>query len=179
MLTLDRLAGVEQILFFVTEDAPVALQALAAVGERVDGQAGAMYAFISQTGVIGPLVTEGPRPSFLALAAEAGLAAGLARAVGAHLPVARLTAGQNARLHGHLAEVLQLAVDVQVPDAAVEAGAVLPGGLTQSRRHVVLARHASDVEWGVKIQGGLLGQIGDDFGAPSIHREGEALIQSE
>ena len=44
MLTLDRLAGVKQILLFITEDAPMALQALAAVGERVDGQAGAMDA---------------------------------------------------------------------------------------------------------------------------------------
>lgn len=58
--------------------------------------------------------------------------------------MARLTAGQDAGLHGHLAEVLQLAVDVQVPDAAVEAGAVLPGGLAQSRSCVVLPGHA----WG-------------------------------
>lgn len=44
MLTLDRLAGVKQILLFITEDAPVALQTLTAVGECIDGQAGAMYA---------------------------------------------------------------------------------------------------------------------------------------
>lgn len=44
MLTLDRLAGVKQVLLFITEDAPMALQALAAVGERVDGQTGAMDA---------------------------------------------------------------------------------------------------------------------------------------
>lgn len=156
MLTLDRLAGVKQILLFITEDAPMALQALAAVGECVDGQTGAMDAFISKTGVIGPLVTEGPRPSFLALAGEAGLGARLARAVGTHLLVARLTAGQDAGLHGHLPEVLQLAVDVKVPDAAVEACAVLPGGLAQSCGHVVLPGHASDIEWGVKIQSGLL-----------------------
>ena len=42
MLTIDRLAGVKQILLFITEDTPMALQALAAVGEGVDGQAGAM-----------------------------------------------------------------------------------------------------------------------------------------
>ena len=56
--------------------------------------------------------------------------------------MARLTAGQDAGLHGHLPEVLQLAVDVKVPDAAVEAGAVLPGGLAQSCGHVVLPGHA-------------------------------------
>lgn len=44
MLTLDGLAGVKQVLLFITQDAPVALQALTAVGEGVDGQAGAMHA---------------------------------------------------------------------------------------------------------------------------------------
>lgn len=43
MLALDHLAGVKQIFFFITEDTAVALQALAAVGEGVDGQAGPMY----------------------------------------------------------------------------------------------------------------------------------------
>lgn len=43
MLTLDGLAGVKQILLFIAEDAPMALQALTAVGECIDGQAGAMY----------------------------------------------------------------------------------------------------------------------------------------
>lgn len=156
MLTLDRLAGVKQILLFITEDAPVALQTLTAVGECIDGQAGAMYAFISKTRVIGPLVTEGPSPSFLALTGEARLAARVARAVGAHLLVAWLTARQNSGLHGHLAEVLQLAVDVKVPDAAVEAGAILPRGLAQCCSHIVLSRHASYIERGVKIQCGLL-----------------------
>lgn len=156
MLTLDGLAGVKQVLFFITENAPMALQALTAVGECIDGQAGAMDALISKTGVVGPLVTEGPGPSFLTLAGEARLPAGLARAVGTHLLVAGLTARQDACLHGHLAEVLQLTVDVQVPDAAVEAGAVVPGGLAQGRRYTVFPRHASYVEWGVKIQSGLL-----------------------
>ena len=44
MLALDGLAGVQQILLFITEDTPMALQALTAVGESVDGQAGAMHA---------------------------------------------------------------------------------------------------------------------------------------
>lgn len=44
MLALDHLAGVKQIFFFITEDTAVALQALAAVGEGIDGQAGPMYA---------------------------------------------------------------------------------------------------------------------------------------
>lgn len=97
---------------------------------------------ISKTGVVGPLVAEGPRPSFLAFAGKAGLAAGLAGAMGTHLLVAWLTARQDARLHGHLPEVLQLAVDVKVPDTAMEAGAVVPRGLAQSCCHVVLPWHA-------------------------------------
>lgn len=62
--------------------------------------------------------------------------------MGTHLLVAWLTAGQDAGLHGHLAEVLQLTVDVQVPDAAVEAGAILARGLAQGRSHIVLPGHA-------------------------------------
>lgn len=115
-----------------------------------------MDAFISKTGVIGPLITEGPCPSFLALAGEAGLAAGLACAMGTHLLVAWFTAGQDAGLHGHLPEVLKFAVDVKVPDTTVEAGAILPRGLAKSCSHVVLPGHASDIERGVKIQSGLL-----------------------
>lgn len=75
--------------------------------------------------------------------------------MGTHLLVARLTARQDACLHGHLPEVLQLTVDVQVPDAAVEAGAILSRGLAQ-RCHIILPGHASYIEWGVKIQSGLL-----------------------
>lgn len=44
MLTHEDLAGVKQVLLFITQDAPMALQALTAVGEGVDGQAGAMHA---------------------------------------------------------------------------------------------------------------------------------------
>lgn len=112
---------------------------------------------ISKTGVIGPLVTEGPSPAFFTFTGEARLAAGSARAVGAHLLVAWLTAGQNAGLHGHLAEVLQLAVDVKVAEAAVEAGAVLPGGLAQGRGHVVLAWHTcrgTPGQWFGSLPGG-------------------------
>lgn len=71
VLALDRLAGVEQICLLITQDSSMTLQALTAVGKRIDGQAGAVYTFISNTRVIGPLVTEGPRPSFLTLAGEA------------------------------------------------------------------------------------------------------------
>lgn len=35
----------------------------------------------------------------------------------------------------------------------------------------------SYIEWGVKIQSRLFWQVGDDFGAPPIHREGETLVQ--
>lgn len=52
VLALDGLAGVEQVLLFIAEHAPVALQALTAVGERIDGQAGAVHA---------PRVEEGRR----------------------------------------------------------------------------------------------------------------------
>lgn len=44
MAALDHLAGVKQVFFFVTKDTAMALQALTAVGEGIDGQAGAMYA---------------------------------------------------------------------------------------------------------------------------------------
>lgn len=71
VLALDHLAGVKQIFFFITEDPAVALQALAAVGEGVDGQAGPMYTFVSETGIIGSLVTEGPHPPFLTFTGEA------------------------------------------------------------------------------------------------------------
>lgn len=114
---------------------------------------------VSLAGVIGSLVAHGPRPSFLALAGEARLTAGLARAMGTHLLVAWLAARQDAGLHGHLAEVLQLAVDVEVPDAAMEAGAVLPRGLAQGCSHVVFPRHA----WG-----GTASQRSGSLGTPQL-----------
>lgn len=43
MLALDHLAGVKQVFFFITKDTPMALKALTAVGEGIDGQAGAVY----------------------------------------------------------------------------------------------------------------------------------------
>lgn len=44
MQALDHLAGVKQVFFFITKDTAMALQALTAVGEGIDGQAGAMDA---------------------------------------------------------------------------------------------------------------------------------------
>lgn len=44
MPALDHLAGVKQVFFFVTKDTAMALQALTAVGEGIDGQAGAVHA---------------------------------------------------------------------------------------------------------------------------------------
>lgn len=79
--------------------------------------------------------------------------------MGTHLLVAWLTAGQDASLHGYLAEVLQLTVDVQVPEAAMEAGAVVPGGLAQSCSHTVFPGHA----WG-----GTGGQGSGSLGAPQL-----------
>lgn len=49
MLALDHLTGVKQIFLFVAEDSPMALQALTAVGEGIDGQAGAMYTSSGET----------------------------------------------------------------------------------------------------------------------------------
>jgi hypothetical protein len=43
MLALDHLAGVKEIFFFITEDTAMALQALATIGEGIDGQAGPMH----------------------------------------------------------------------------------------------------------------------------------------
>lgn len=71
MFALDHLAGVKQIFLFITQNTPVALKALTAVGECIDGQAGAVDTFVSKTGIIGPLVTEGTHPSFLTLTGEA------------------------------------------------------------------------------------------------------------
>lgn len=59
------------------------------------------------------------------------MAARLACAMGTYFLVAWFTARQNSGLHGHFPEVLQLTVDVKVPDAAMEAGAVLSRGLAQ------------------------------------------------
>lgn len=43
MFAFDGLAGVKHILFLITEDSAMAFQALATVGESIDGQAGAMH----------------------------------------------------------------------------------------------------------------------------------------
>lgn len=43
MLAFDPLAGVKEVLLFITEDSPVALETLTAVGECIDGQAGAVH----------------------------------------------------------------------------------------------------------------------------------------
>lgn len=71
MLALDHLAGVKEIFFFITEDTAMALQALATIGEGIDGQAGPMHTFVSEAGIIGSLVTEGPHPPFLTFTGEA------------------------------------------------------------------------------------------------------------
>lgn len=90
---------------------------------------------VALAGVVGLLVAQRPRPAGLALAGEAGAARGVAGAMEARRLLARLAAGQNAVLQLELRQVLQLAVDVQVADAAVEAGAVLLGPLLQ-RCHI-------------------------------------------
>lgn len=69
------------------------------------------------------------------------MAAGLAHAMGTYFLVAWFTARQNSGLHRHFPEVLQLTVNVKVPDTAMEAGAILPRGLAQGC-HVIFPRHA-------------------------------------
>ena len=76
-------------------------------------------------GVGGDLVAVGAAPARLAVAHGPLGSVGLADPVQTVDLPAGLTAGHHARLHLGLGEVLQLVVDVQVLDAAVETGAVL------------------------------------------------------
>lgn len=75
-------------------------------------------------GAIHGLVTVRALPASLAVAHGPGGGTGLANAVQAVELEAGLAAWHHARLHLCLGEVLQFVVDVQVPDATVEAAAV-------------------------------------------------------
>lgn len=76
-------------------------------------------------GVEHRLVTLQPAPARLAMAHRALSPVRLADAVHAVDFLAGLAAGDHARLHLCLGEVLELIVDVQVLDTAMETGAVL------------------------------------------------------
>ena len=76
-------------------------------------------------GVGSDLVAVGATPARLAVAHGPLGAVGLADSVQTVDLPAGLAARHHARLHLGLGEVLQLVVDVQVLDAAVETGAVL------------------------------------------------------
>ena len=66
----------------------------------------------------------------------------LTEAVQAEQLAAGVAAGDHARAHVTPREVLQLLVDVQVPDAALEAGAVQQLGGPAGGRGDPLVRHA-------------------------------------
>lgn len=78
------------------------------------------------------LVAKCPSPTSLTFAGEAGLPDRVTGAMLAHLLLAGLTAWQDACLHRDFLEILQLIVDVQVADAAMETGTVPAWPLTQS-----------------------------------------------
>lgn len=92
-------------------------------------------------GVDSRLVTMRPAPAWLAVAHRPLGPIGLADAMDAVDLLAGLTAWYHAGLHLSLGEVLQLIVDVQVLDAAVETGAVLDLPEAESSR-VHIHRHA-------------------------------------
>lgn len=85
----------------------------------------ARHSLAALTGVDGGRVAVRPAPAGSAVAHRPGGTIGLADAVQAVQLAAWFTAGQHARLHLRLGEVLQLVVDVEAADAALEAGAVL------------------------------------------------------
>lgn len=96
---------------------------------------------ISETRVVSLLITEWSGPSSFALTGEAWLAGSMACAMHTNLLMARLTPWQNSHLQGHISEVLEFAVDIQITDATMEAGAVLPWWLAQSC-YIIFHRHA-------------------------------------
>lgn len=83
------------------------------------------------TWVVDLLVTQRASPSRLTLAAEGGLSGGMALPMSAHTPLAGLAAGHHPLLQQELSEVLELVINVEVSDTAVETRAVPPGALTQ------------------------------------------------
>lgn len=93
------------------------------------------------TGVESRLVAVRPAPAWLAVAHRSLGPIGLADAMNAVELLAGLAARYHAGLHLGLGEVLQLVVDVQVLDAAMETGAVLDLPEAESAR-VNIHRHA-------------------------------------
>lgn len=75
-------------------------------------------------GAIHWLVAVQAPPASLAVAHGPRGGVGLANAMQAVELAARLTAWHYARLHLRLGEVLQFIIDVQIPDAPVEAAAI-------------------------------------------------------
>jgi len=89
-----------------------------------NGAARGGHSLVPLAGATAGLVAVGPVPARLTVADGALGAGGLADAVQAVELAAGLAARHHPRRHPRLGEVLQLVVDVEVADAAVEAGAV-------------------------------------------------------
>lgn len=82
------------------------------------------HSLVSLAGAATGLVTVRPIPARLAMADGSLGAGGLADAMQAVQLAAGLAARHHTGRHPRLGEILQLVVDVEVADAAVEAGAV-------------------------------------------------------
>lgn len=89
------------------------------------------------TWVVDLLVTKWAGPSCLTLTAEGGLSSSMALAMRAHPPLAGLAAGQHPLLQQELREVLELVVNVEVSDTAVETRAVSPGGTQRGQSRLL------------------------------------------
>lgn len=82
------------------------------------------------TRVVDLLVAQLTGPPRLTFTAEGRVSGGMTLSVGANSPLAWLAAWHHPLLQQELGEVLQLVINVEVSDTAVETGAVPPGTLT-------------------------------------------------
>lgn len=105
------------------------------------------YSLVPQARAVGFLVAERAAPSLVALAGKAGRACHVAGPVDAHLLQTRFAAWQDPHLQRDVPEILQLAVDEEVLEAAVETGSILAWSLVQ-RSYVFLQGHT----WGRMAQ---------------------------
>lgn len=82
------------------------------------------YSLVPLTGVANGLITMGSNPAWITVANGAMSSIGLANAMQAVELAARLTTRHHSWLHLGLRKILQFVVNVQVADAAMEAGAI-------------------------------------------------------
>lgn len=83
------------------------------------------------TRVVDLLVTQLTGPPCLTLTAEGRVSSGMALAMSAHTPLAWLAAWHHPLLQQELGEVLQLVIDVEVSDTAMETRAIPTRTLAQ------------------------------------------------